>query len=59
MITAIYSTVGVLLSIVLIIAIISFFCIIQNNATQKDEKLERRLSDLENEIFDLKLNVKD
>ena len=59
MITVIYSTVGILLSIILLIAIISFFCIVQNNATQRDEKLERRLSDLENEIFDLKLNSKD
>lgn len=59
MITVIYSTVGILLSIILIIAIISFFCLIQNNATKKDEQLERRLSDIENELFDLKLNAKD
>lgn len=59
MITAIYSTVGILLSLILIIAIISFFCFIQNNATKKDEQLERRLSDIENDIFDLKLNVKE
>ena len=59
MITAIYSTVGILLSIVLIIAIMSFFCFIQNNLKQKEEILERRLSDLENELFDLKLNIKD
>lgn len=59
MITAIYSTVGILLAVILIIAIITFFCFIINNSTQRNETLERRLSEIENDIFDLKLNVKD
>lgn len=59
MITAIYATVGILLAVILIITIITFFCFIINNSTQKNEMLESRLREIENDIFDLKLNVKD